>query len=92
MGLTLASIMVKHLQHFMFSGNSCTPKKSEKKKKNNGMSSWRYPRSSDSYSENKLLRPQVWISTPYKANIQAEMIIEYDKATQKGRYIHNFPN
>lgn len=26
MGLTLASIIVKHLQHFMFSGNSCTPK------------------------------------------------------------------
>lgn len=38
MGLTLASIMVKHLQHFMFSGNSCTPKKSEKKK-NKDMSS-----------------------------------------------------
>lgn len=39
MGLTLASIIVKHLQHFMFSGNSCTPKKVKKKVHENVLTS-----------------------------------------------------
>lgn len=63
MGLTLASIMVKHLQHFMFSGNSCTPKKSEKKKRRHEFMkiSQEVYQSSDSYSENKLSKPQLWL-------------------------------